>query len=60
MDRAIGKATEANFGTLQILQDSHGLVEFKGDLADQTNAALVIFVGAMGKIEAEGGGTRFD
>jgi hypothetical protein len=34
------------------LQNAHGLIEFKGNLPNDANAALVILMGAMRKIES--------
>ena len=54
------KTTEANLWPLEVLQDAHGLVQLEGNLTDEANAALVVVVGAVGKVETQGGGTGFN
>ena len=46
--------TEADFGSLQILQNAYWLVQFKGRLADQPDAAMMIVMCAVGEVEAQG------
>jgi hypothetical protein len=60
VNRSFLKATQANFRPLQVLQNSYWLIQLERNLPNQPNVALVVIMGAMGEVQAQGGGSGFN